>query len=277
MTTTRHEWQFACPDCGYLASSLDSPTASEASHRPLDEMARELALAGLRRRNFETILDWLLPRLDASQRSLLDVGCAHGWFLDAALARGFAVQGLESDAAIAAIAARKGHAVVTGEFPEALSTQARFDVIAFNDVFEHLRDPRQAIVACRQQLRPRGVLVLNLPSSRGAVFRIARALDFIGVATPYARLWQKGFPSPHLSYFHPQALARLAASGGFDEIYRDTLPAFERAGLWQRLRYDAHASLAGNAITWVSLRLALPVLHHLPADISVQFFRRRED
>ena len=90
--------------------------------------------------------------------------------------------------------------------------------------------------ACRRRLREGGLLVLNLPSSSGAVFRAATLLDRIGLHGPLDRLWQRGFPSPHLSYFDPDGLASLAARHGFREVHRSDLATVALGGLWKRLR-----------------------------------------
>jgi SAM-dependent methyltransferase len=163
--------------------------------------------------------------------------------------------------------------VAIGFFPAALDADARYDIVAFNDVFEHLPKPRVALRDVRRVLRPGGLLAINLPSSRGALYRIADAMRAFGWRGPHDRLWQVGFPSPHLSYFHPDALARLARGEGFDEIDRLPLPSVSREGLWARLRYDRRASWPARAITWSCVSLALPLLRHARADIVLQVFR----
>jgi hypothetical protein len=118
--------------------------------------------------------------------------------------------------------------------------------------------------------------VLNLPSSRGVFYRLAEALDRAGLSSPLERLWQKGFPSPHLSYFDPDQLRRLMERHGMVEIDRSTLPSIRIDGLWARLRYDRRSAPAAAAAVWLGVAAAAPVLRHLPGDISLQIFRRTE-
>jgi len=264
-------FRYDCPACGFACADL--PVSIADAQGALREDDREQALAALRQRNFATVLDRLAARGATPPRSLLEVGCAHGWFLDAARARGYAAAGIEPDAPIGAQAAARGHAVSIGYFPAALAPGAHYDVVAFNDVFEHLPDPRAALRDVRGVLAPGGLLAINLPSSRGAVYRVANMLRAAGWRSPHDRLWQVGFPSPHLSYFHPDALARLARSEGFAEVERVELPSIVRDGLWQRLRYDARAALPMRAATWLGVMLALPLLRRLRSDIVLQIFR----
>jgi 2-polyprenyl-3-methyl-5-hydroxy-6-metoxy-1,4-benzoquinol methylase len=272
MRRWHHDWCFACPTCGYLASNLTSHIGEEGGAGVLDELERERALVDLRQKNFERILDRVEAIGGTGRQSLLEVGCAHGWFLDAAAGRGYDVHGIEPDATIGAIASGKGHDVKTGYFPEALSFPARYDVIVFNDVFEHLPDPRAALAACLRHLRPGGLLVLNLPSRSGAFFRLAALLDRVGVAGPFERMWQKGFPSPHVSYFHPDALTRLARREGLAEVYRGELEALDRRGLWRRLRLDRRSSRTGATFAWLGITVLKPLSRLFPSDIALQIY-----
>jgi hypothetical protein len=160
-----------------------------------------------------------------------------------------------------------------GVFPDALQAERCYDIIAFNDVFEHLADVRFATASSRARLRAGGLLVINLPNSKGALFRIASTMDRFGISGPYERLWQKGFPSPHLSYFHPRALTRLVTSYGFAEVYRGRLESVAVRGLWERVRYGRKASTAESVLVWTAVALASPLLRIIPGDIALQIFR----
>ena len=271
MRVTRHEWEFRCAGCGFLASTL--PPAMNVGGSGIDEGRRETALSALRAQNFKRIIERISTLVEPDGAALLDVGCAHGWFLDVAVRRGYAARGLEPDRSIGEYALRKGHAVDYGLFPHDLSPDRRYNVICFNDVFEHLKDPRGALAALHGHLRPGGLVVINLPSSRGAFFQTAAWLDRLGVRAPYERLWQKGFPSPHRSYFHPDALSRLAQREGLREVSREALESFQVKGLWQRLRFDRGMHLWLCASTWICVVAAAPLLRRLPSDISLQIFR----
>lgn len=116
-----------------------------------------------------------------------------------------------------------------GFFPDCLAgggVDARpYDLIVFNDVFEHLPDVNQAMAACRARLAPGGRLDINLPASSGALYRLSRRLFRIGRPGSFERLWQKDFPSPHLSYFNSVNLARLAPRHGLKPRQSFRLPS----------------------------------------------------
>jgi len=266
-------WLLQCPGCGFERSTFTEQMADPRSRAAIDEAARATALGALRERNFRTIVA-ALDRLRPQRGTLLDVGCAHGWFLRAAADSGWRAVGIEPDPRIALLADGSASEIRVGSFPGALQPDETFDVICFNDVFEHLPDVNGALSACTSALRPRGLLVINLPDARGVFYRLARLLGRARVSGPLERLWQKGFPSPHLSYFTAPLLRRLAAKHGFGPVYSARLPSVALGGLWSRLRFDRSSTLVGSALAWTATCALLPVLRVLPSDISLEIFER---
>ncbi len=266
----RHDWLRRCPRCAFLSSTLAVRVNSSAG--AIDEDARARALSALRRRNFERVLDALGAAGLKTGARVLDVGCAHGWFVEAAVARGYDACGLEPDTELVAVARRTGVPVRSGFFPDALAPDERFDAIVFNDVFEHLPRPDEAMRAVRMRLRAGGLTAINLPIASGVFYRMADVLDRVGWHAAFDRMWQTAFPSPHVSYFTQALLARLAAACEMDERWRGHLPSLDHSGLWARLRYDRTATVAGSAVIWGVLRLAMPILARLPPDIGLQIF-----
>lgn len=264
-------WLLRCPGCGFERSTLTEQIADPRSRAAIDETARAEALHALRARNFRTTMR-VLDKLRPQRGSLLDIGCGHGWFLRAAADSGWRAVGIEPDPEVARLAARSAPEVRIGSFPSALKPAEKFDVISFNDVFEHLSDVGGALQACAAALRAGGLLVINLPDARGVFYRLARLLARARVPGPLERLWQKGFPSPHLSYFSAPLLRRLAAKHGFHPTYGARLPSVALSGLWSRVRYDRRSTLAGSALAWTATCALLPALRLLPSDISLEIF-----
>jgi 2-polyprenyl-3-methyl-5-hydroxy-6-metoxy-1,4-benzoquinol methylase len=105
----------------------------------------------------------------ASARSLLDVGCAAGAFGQALKAERpeLEVWGVEQVESVAADARRVLDHVVVGRFPDVVAGVDRtFDVVAFNDVLEHLVDPWAALAASHPLVAPGGIAVASVPNVR---------------------------------------------------------------------------------------------------------------
>jgi 2-polyprenyl-3-methyl-5-hydroxy-6-metoxy-1,4-benzoquinol methylase len=143
----------------------------------------------------------------------LDVGCATGHFLEAAVRGGMAAEGLDvSPGAVERARARglTAHRARVEEF----QPPAPYDTITAFDVIEHLLDPRGFLDRLRGWLVPGGTLVLTLPD----------------VASIYPRLlmrrhWFYYLPSDHLYYFNPRTITRLLGEHGF--AVQRVMPAYK--------------------------------------------------
>jgi 2-polyprenyl-3-methyl-5-hydroxy-6-metoxy-1,4-benzoquinol methylase len=273
-------FRFECRRCGCFRSTLAIAIDDDRVADRDDQAEFDAAIAGTRQRNFDIVLDRLQRYIPADGAAILEVGCAYGAFLAAAARRGYAAFGIEPDAARAARAMRNvanAGTVWAGYFPADVPPGHRFHAIVFNDVFEHLPDPLGAARALPALLHERGVVAINLPNCKGIFFRVAEVLRRVGVSGPHDRLWQIGFPSPHLSYFQPDALARLLARAGFRERERRNLPTLAIRELWPRLRYNNRMPVPALRLIWLAVVVGSPLLALLPADISLQIFDIRDD
>jgi SAM-dependent methyltransferase len=266
-------WCFRCESCDFQIADL--PAQVDGPDDSMNEFKRAIALKNLRVLNFRKIVAAMLES-QKSNTTVLDVGCAHGWFLQEAQSKGLQTVGIEP--------AKKNLQQVIdfsflgdvreGFFPQALSLEEKFDFIVFNDVFEHLPDIEVAIKSCHQHLKPGGQLILNLPSSHGIFYRIATWLSCLGINGPFERLWQKAFPSPHLTYFTPRQLRAFVRPHGFKPIKTIPLQIITLSGLWERLRFDKSSSVLKSVFLWVAITLLMPALILLPSDIHCEFFEK---
>ncbi|MGA3400360.1 MAG: class I SAM-dependent methyltransferase [Acetobacteraceae bacterium] len=261
---------FRCPGCGFFASRLPVLVNQTSA---IDEARRERGLKLLRLRNFQEILD-RCDRILPSGATLLDVGCAHGWFLDAAAKRGYDAIGIEPDREIAARARASGARVIEGFFPTALPETSRFAAITFNDVLEHLPDPDTVIAQVNARLLPGGIVVINLPVSEGVIFRLSRLAAKLGYAVPLTRMWQVGLPSPHLSYFSSSLVVRLMCRHGLELIESRPLEAIMRQGLYHRICADRGISRFGAGMIFCAALLLRLVIRRFPSDIRYFLFRK---
>jgi SAM-dependent methyltransferase len=146
-------------------------------------------------------------------RRLLDVGCAAGYFLEAARTRGWTVAGLELSTYSVRLARGLALEVFEGSIlaPPPLPG---FDAITMWDTIEHLLRPDIAVENARRLLRPGGVLVVSTGDRRSFV---ARALG---------RRWRLMNDPTHKFFFDERTLSSLLATAGF------TVASVSRQGKW---------------------------------------------
>jgi len=266
-------WHASCHECGYESAALLVAINAQPAGAQVDEDERELGLKALRQENFRDIVGIArrLVRPEASR--LLDVGCAHGWFLETARER-FDVLGIEPDAIVGGRTAARGLPVRAGYFPDALQPGETFDVIVFNDVIEHIPDIRAALDACHARLNQDGLLILNLPNSAGFFYRLSKVFAKIGWRSPFERLWQKDLPSPHVHYFRPANLERLVTKHGFQRVHSGELPSLRANGLLERIRCAGNISGPALYLQYAAVLCTIPLLRLFPSDIIVSVFRK---
>jgi SAM-dependent methyltransferase len=136
---------------------------------------------------------------------LLDVGCGDGRFLAAMAARGWRVEGIETESAAAALARhRTGGTVHESPLEETDLPDAAFDMVSLLHVLEHVPDPRATLKAVRRVLAPGGTLLLALPN--------VLCLE----ATLFRSDWYPLDLPRHYWGFTPHTLVRLVEECGFD-------------------------------------------------------------
>lgn len=259
------DWLYHCRSCGFYRSTLE-PGAGRGVE----------GLETLRRSNFALLCDRIEHRRPLLGCSVLEIGCAEGWFLEEVVSRGAKVRALEPSENHCQIARNKGFDVVASFFPSTQLDGEEFDIIIFNDVFEHIPDIKSALHSCQSMLKLGGLLVLNLPSSDGILYRISRIFSFFGWHLSFERLWQMGLPSPHITYFNPSTLKRFVVEQS-NLRYTETfeLPAVMQDGLKQRVHLSEPS--ISSYLIYIILMVGLPIIKLLPSDIIVGIFQKDQD
>ncbi len=266
-------WCFSCPSCGTQGSTLPALSLAHDGSGTLDEQARRAGIRATRAENDARIVRALASR--ATGR-LLDIGTGYGWFLDEARAAGFDAVGIEPDPDVAATPLTRGLDVRAGFFPDVLTASERFDVACFNDVLEHLSDVATALRHVTAVLRPRGLLAVNIPVQDGPIYRAAVRLSRVSVDGPLRRMWQFGFPSPHLWYFTRASLLLMLKKHGFTPVSAIWLPSVNAQGMWHRVRYGGSGALASIAATGIAT-VAAPCLRRMSPTDTLLIIARRAD
>lgn len=177
----------------------------------------------------------ILARVPAGA-TVLDVGPwtgAHGRHLVSHA--GAVVDGVEPDAAAAAVASVDYREVIAGNIDDP-AVQARlaagdgYDAILFLDVLEHLRDPDSVLRAARGWLRPGGTVLCSLPNV--AHWRVRLAL-----ARGHFDYTDNGLMDrTHLRWFTRASARDLVAGAGYAVTWEDAaVPQHPRVRVPQRL------------------------------------------
>lgn len=269
-------YHLVCKNCKYEKSHFMPAININEAHERVDENSREKALYALRLSNFNILVNKLKELQTNKSARLLDVGAAHGWFLDAA-SRYFDVMGIEPDELVFAAAKSQGRSIRFGYFPEALFADEKFNIIVFNDVIEHVPDIQMVLTACHDRLNAGGLLLLNLPSSRGIFYRAAKFLHRMGIRSYFDRLWQRDMPSPHIHYFNSDNLKRIVSQCGFTEVCHGALPSLRLKGLFTRISYTGNYNIVTRCALYCIITATLPLLKLLPDDIIYSIYKKNRE
>jgi len=199
------------------------------------------------RAGLERFFDGQLRRIERLVRlgRLLDVGAGLGYFLNAAIRRGWSGAGLETSEFAAAYAQREFALDVRQQtLVDAALPGGAFDLVVMRDVLEHTRDPRAVLRRACFVLRSGGVLALSMPNFASLNPRLG------GLA------WRHLRPAQHLWHFTPECLARLLRECGFEVAEcssRYDSPATREvyaalADPARRRRLAWHAALRGDIV-----------------------------
>src|SRR6185503_17033623 len=153
------------------------------------------------------------PRLAAIKqrtggRRLLDVGCATGFFMEAAADEGFDVRGVEfSTVAISLARPDIRDRIVRGDVNELLSRESEtFDVVTAFDIIEHVQNPAKFLQELCEILEPGGVLAISSPDT-GHFLRYLMGSK-----------WPMLQPMQHTMLFSRRSIAALLERCGFQGI-----------------------------------------------------------
>lgn len=139
----------------------------------------------------------LINAFSFKERSLLDVGCGTGDFLEIAKKNDWTVCGIEPNAQARSMANKKtGNAIF--DVDKLLNFNASsFDVITLWHVLEHLPNLEEQIRILKKLLKPNGTLIIAVPNHK--------SYD----ATYYKAFWAAFDVPRHLWHFNKQSISKL--------------------------------------------------------------------
>jgi 2-polyprenyl-3-methyl-5-hydroxy-6-metoxy-1,4-benzoquinol methylase len=147
--------------------------------------------------------------------SILEIGCGSGMF--GAYIKGLRpncqVWGIEPNPEAAAVARRRLDHVVCVSFDRGIVDLVgkKFDCIIFNDVLEHLVNPEQALLDCKQFLTEGGSVIASIPN---ILFYYQIAYVLIKQDWRYQESGILDYT--HLRFFTKKSIVRMFKSCGFE-------------------------------------------------------------
>jgi SAM-dependent methyltransferase len=134
--------------------------------------------------------------------SLIELGCAYGFFLDLARDQ-FSVSGVEVSAHAREACRVRGLRVEPELTQDFVAERGPFDVAVMLDVIEHLSDPADTLSKLRGALRPGAHLLITTGDVDALTARLT------------GRHWRLMKPPEHLWYFSGRTITALLARTGY--------------------------------------------------------------
>ncbi len=205
---------YKCRTCGFIAqypgpgcNTVDTDYEETYSLSFLDK--GQSFMYPNRRRALQDIAD-RIAGIKTDGR-LLDVGCGDGHLLHLCRGKGYECYGVEPSRLLAEYAAKKtGAQIIQGMYEKDTFPQGMFDVITFVQVLEHIVDPDRIIDVARCHLKPSGLLVIEVPSTRAPHFLMYQFTKNKWFVKP-----PDGVIPCHVGYYTPSSLERLVNDHGF--------------------------------------------------------------
>ena len=154
-------------------------------------------------------------------KTLLDIGCGYGHFLDI-LKDDFIIHGMDiSNHAIKVASKRVDCEYKQGNLEDLIPFDMNFDIITAISVVEHLKDPTKALKNIHAQLNDGGLFCLEIPTVSGKISKIVYNLFFASDKT-------------HIFIKSVDEIETLISSCGFKKlaIYSSLLPIFTQLRNW---------------------------------------------
>lgn len=241
-------FQYPMPTAEAMAQYVDREYASG----PYKEYvrARDLKLLTFRKRARQIVARQPVGRL-------LDVGCACGYFVEAAVEVGLDASGLElSPVAIASSQDYVRPRLMQGDVNHLVRQKLdRFDVVTAFDIVEHVFEPLQFLESLTPLLRPGGLLVLSTPDTG----HLLRAL--------MGREWPMLQPMQHTVLFSGKSLTMALERVGFRDVElvpaRKVLTADYLAGQVGAL------SPAMKSVYEIGARIVPSSIRQLPVGVNI--------
>lgn len=145
---------------------------------------------------------------------VLEIGCSTGIMLSLFKNKGFEVEGVEISRKAAKKAKARGINVNVAFF-EKINFNQKFDLVILNHTLEHMENPLKVLQKVKTILKPKGLLMIDLPNFDSPVARFLK------------KRWMHLLPDEHLWHFTPRAFEIL-----FKKMDLKILKIKKASGIW---------------------------------------------
>jgi len=176
---------------------------------------------------FDEKLDFLETKIKTQTRSIFDIGSGSGYFLLRAKEKGWAVDGVEPNLIAADHSRKIGVPVINDFFGNVnIHTMKKFNAINLFDVLEHVHNPIEVLENCYKLLKPKGVIVIEVPNDYNPLQKIVQNTlkkeEYWLTVLTKSRNYHWASKMDHLNYFNFQSLNRILKRLDFKIIYQQS-------------------------------------------------------
>lgn len=147
-----------------------------------------------------------------SNGTILDIGCAMGFYLEYAQKFGWSIYGIEVSEYAAEYAKKllKTRNIFHNTLENIEFEDNKFDVITMWLVLEHMTNPVKALLKIKKWLKPDGIIGIKVPNADGITFR------------SNLKKWIEQHPEDHMCDFTPDTLERIMNKCGYQLLELET-------------------------------------------------------
>ena len=138
------------------------------------------------------------------KKTLIDLGCGQGIFIEAANNEGLKAVGMELNLKLAAEARnRTGSQIINGNVCEIEKIGCKYDIVSMLDLIEHLEDPVALLKSAHRILNNDGYLIVYTPNHKALIVQVAKYLHKIFCIDKFI---DPIFNDVHMVYFDKKTL-----------------------------------------------------------------------
>ena len=176
---------------------------------------------------FDEKLDFLEKKIRKKNKSIFDLGSGAGYFLKRAKERKWIVNGVEPNLLAAKYSKKLGIPVINDFFENIdINKMEKFDAINLFDVLEHVHDPTKLLQHCYTLLKPKGIIVIEVPNDYSPLQKIVQQSlkkdEYWLTLLTKSRNYDWASKMDHINYFNFKSLEKLLKKLHFHIIYKQS-------------------------------------------------------